>query len=401
MENNIQIQTEVEDKDLQRKEFVRFDLHQRIEHIVLLAAFTILAVTGLPQKFPTSPISQSIIRGLSGIETARSIHHIFAVILLVVSIYHVIDVLYRIVVLRVDWSMIPVVEDFKHFFHDLGYYFGVHKHKAYYPRYNYVEKVEYLAVVWGTIIMAITGFIMWNPIAVTKYLPGQIIPASKTAHGGEAILAVLSIIIWHFYHVHLRQFNKSMFIGKISRIEMEEEHPAELAQIESMYVSLPEEKVIRQRQKIFFPIAIFITLIFGLGLIWFVTLEDTAITTIPKGETANIYVPITPTPKPSATPTTTQAPGEQVAEESWDGKYQAMFDNRCGTCHGFTSVGGLSLATYRSALQGGKSGPAIVPGDPDASVLVQIQSTGKHPGQLTIDELNQVIQWILAGAPEN
>jgi len=401
MVNNIQTQTASEHKDLQKKEYIRFDLNQRIEHIVLLAAFTILAVTGLPQKFPTSPMSQFVIRGFGGIETARSIHHFFAVILLMVSIYHVIDVLYRLIVLRFSWSMIPVVEDFIHFFNDLGYYFGVNQHKAYYPRYNYVEKVEYLAVVWGTIIMAITGFIMWNPIAVTKYLPGQIIPASKTAHGGEAILAVLSIIIWHFYHVHIRQLNKSMFIGKISRYEMEEEHPAELAQLESEMVEIPPVEVIRHRQKIFFPIATLITLILGLGLIGFVTLEDTALKTVPKGETANVYVPVTPTPKPSATPTPTRSPGEQVAEESWDGKYQAMFDNRCGTCHGITSVGGLSLATYQSALQGGKSGPAIVPGDPDTSVLVQIQSSGNHPGQLTIDELNQVIQWILAGAPEN
>jgi hypothetical protein len=63
-------------------------------------------------------------------------------------------------------------------------------------------------------------------------------------------------------------------------------------------------------------------------------------------------------------------------------------------------VGGLNLGTYENALRGGVSGPAIVPGDPDASVLVQIQSAGGHPGQLTIDELEQVIAWILAGAPE-
>jgi hypothetical protein len=61
---------------------------------------------------------------------------------------------------------------------------------------------------------------------------------------------------------------------------------------------------------------------------------------------------------------------------------------------------GLSLATYQDALNGGVSGPSIVPGDPDNSTIVQKQSLGNHPGQLTIDELNQVIDWILAGAPE-
>jgi hypothetical protein len=60
----------------------------------------------------------------------------------------------------------------------------------------------------------------------------------------------------------------------------------------------------------------------------------------------------------------------------------------------------LNLSTYQDALKGGSLGPAIVPGNPDASLLVQVQSAGSHPGQLTIDELNQVIEWILGGAPE-
>ena len=113
------------------------------------------------------------------------------------------------------------------------YYFGLRKHKAYYGRYNYAEKAEYLAVVWGTVIMGITGFMMWNPIATTRYLPGEFIPAAKAAHGGEAVLAVLAIIIWHFYHVHIRHLNKSMFTGKITEKEMAHEHPAELAQIKA------------------------------------------------------------------------------------------------------------------------------------------------------------------------
>lgn len=63
-------------------------------------------------------------------------------------------------------------------------------------------------------------------------------------------------------------------------------------------------------------------------------------------------------------------------------------------------MGGLSLATYQSALQGGKSGPGIVPGKPDLSIIVDIQKAGGHPGQLTAEELQQVIDWIAAGAPE-
>ncbi len=383
------------------KVYRRFNLSQRLEHGVMLTSFSILALTGLPQKYLDSPISLAFIQLLGGIEAIRTIHHVAAVVLLAISIYHIVALLYRVIVLRTPWSMMPGIEDFIHLLQDIGYYLGLRQHKAYYGRYNYAEKAEYLAVVWGTLVMAITGFMMLNPIATTSYLPGQAIPAAKAAHGGEAVLAVLAIILWHFYHVHLKTFNKSMFTGKLTREEMVHEHPAELAQIETGKAwQAPAETVIRKRQNIFVPTAIVLTGVLGFGLFRFITLEQTAITTSPPIETVQVYLPVTPTPHPTPTPAPTRAPGSGVALASWDGSVSMLFRNRCSTCHGKTSVSGLSLETYQSALKGGDRGVAIVPGDPDNSILVSVQSTGNHPGQLSIDELNQVIVWINAGAPE-
>jgi len=381
--------------------FIRFDRVQRISHLVLLISFTVLAITGLPQKFALSPLSQGMINLMGGIEFTRQIHHISAVILLIASIVHIIDLGYRVFVLRYQLSMLPVVEDFKHLFDDLSYYFGRRKRKAFYGRYSYAEKVEYLAVVWGTVIMAITGFIMWNPIFTTRSLPGSIIPASKAAHGWEAVLAVLAIIIWHFYHVHLRHFNKSIFNGQLSREEMEHEHPAELAQIEAGETSKPvSPDVLRRRQRYYFPIAGVLTVILGVSLFRFVTYEDTALSYVPPAETVAVFVPITPTPRPTSTITPTFDPAAEVGADTWAGTYEALFRNRCSSCHGVTAVGGLSLATYEDALKGGNSGPGIIPGDAEASWIVKIQSAGGHPGQLTSDELSQVIEWINNGAPE-
>jgi len=381
---------------------VRFSLAQRIEHILLLASFTILGVTGLPQKYAQSPVSEWTIGAFGGIESTRQIHHIAAIVLMLVSVFHIIAVVYRIWVLRSPLTMLPVIEDFKHLFHDISYYLGLRKHKAYYGRYNYAEKVEYLAVVWGTLIMAITGFMMWNPIATTRLLPGEFIPASKAAHGGEAVLAVLSILLWHFYHVHLKHFNKSMFTGKLSREEMEHDHPAELAMIETGKAPRPPEApVLRRRQRVFLPTASMLAVAMLVGLYGFVSYEESAITTVVTGETAPIFVPLTPTPRPTPALSPTPEPGSAVVGvDTWEGTYAELFRNRCSTCHGLTAVGGLSLADYQSALKGGNSGPGIVPGDPDASMIVKIQQAGSHPGQLTADEINRVIEWIKAGAPE-
>ena len=63
---------------------------------------------------------------------------------------------------------------------------------------------------------------------------------------------------------------------------------------------------------------------------------------------------------------------------------------------------GLNLTTYDTALAGGEDGPVIVPGDSDASLLVQIQTGAtQHFGQLSADEVKLVIEWIRSGAPEN
>lgn len=381
--------------------YTRFDLSQRVQHLVFLISFTVLGLTGLAQKFSLSSLSQWVISSLGGIESTRIIHRSSSVAMMIVSIYHVLELTYRVYVLRVKWTMLPWIDDIQHVIQDVLYYLGFRKHKAYYGRYNYAEKAEYLAVVWGTVIMGLTGFMMWNPISTARILPGEVIPAAKAAHSGEALLAVLAIIIWHFYHVHIKHFNKSMFTGKLTRKEMEHEHPAELAQIDAgeTEIILPQ-KDIRRRQRIFFPVAMVILVAYGFGIVGFVSGEETAISTVPQGETAQVFVPVTPTPRPSPTPVPTLEPGTLVAANTWRGAYEILFRNRCGTCHGATSVGGLSVATYQSLLTGGDSGPGIVPGDPDGSTVIQIQSVGNHPGQLTIDELNQVIDWVLAGAPE-
>ncbi|MGE5124013.1 MAG: cytochrome b/b6 domain-containing protein [Acidobacteriaceae bacterium] len=384
-----------------RAAFQRFDISQRLEHFLFLLSFTVLGITGLVQKFSAYQFSDSLIYLLGGIETVRQIHHYSAIVMMIVSGYHVLVLAYKVFVLRVRWSMLPVIEDIQHVIQDVGFFLGLRKHRGYYGRYNYAEKVEYLAVVWGTIIMGLTGFMMWNPLSTTRLLPGDFIPAAKAAHGAEAILAILAIIIWHFYHVHIKHFNKSMFTGKLSHNEMVHEHPAELAQIEAGHADKkPPLKVLRRRQQVYFPAAFIFILAFSFGIYKFANFEVTAITTIPQGETAQVYVPVTPTPRPSPTPPPTLEPGAQPGTMTWDEYFSGLFRNRCSTCHGVTKVGGLSLATYQEALAGGNSGPSIIPGDPDNSVLVQKQSVGNHPGQLTIDELKQVIAWIKAGAPE-
>lgn len=376
----------------------RFHWTQRVEHALLLISFTLLGLTGLPQKFSTSGWAQALIGLFGGIETTRLIHHTFAIVIMLLAVYHILDIGYLIFVRRTRLSMLPGIQDVKDAFQAFIYNLGFTKKRPQMGRYTFEEKAEYWALIWGIVIMGITGFMMWNPITTARLLPGEIIPASKAAHGGEALLAVMAIVVWHMYGVHLKRFNKAMFTGKQTEDEMLHEHPLELADIKAGIAERPvDPKTIRRRKTIYFPIAGVLAGAMLFGIYGFIGGEKTAITTVlPISNPVPIYVPQTPTPIP-----TSNASPVPVGSLTWDASIGAIFQSRCSLCHNATlSTNGLSFATYADALRGASDGPVIVPGDAVNSKLVVVQSAGGHPGQLNPEELTAIKNWINAGALE-
>jgi hypothetical protein len=158
-------------------------------------------------------------------------------------------------------------------------------------------------------------------------LPGQFIPAAKAAHGAEAILAVLAILVWHIYNVHIKMFNKSMFTGKMTRHQMEEEHAEELARLAAGEVRpAPSPEAIRRRERIFVPVAVVGALIAVFVLYLATSYETTAIATVPPATAGPVFVPLTPTPAPSPTG------GIQVIGAPIPHPVEGQ--EQCDTCHG-------------------------------------------------------------------
>ncbi|HIC88916.1 MAG TPA: hypothetical protein EYP04_05895 [Anaerolineae bacterium] len=331
------------------KSYPRFSVSQRIEHWVMMLSFTALALTGIPQMYVGRSWAESLIGFMGGIETVRRIHHTAAIVLMLESTYHMVAVGYRLVVLRVHPSILPQPRDLVDLLDDIRYNLGLARCRPQMGHYTYQEKIEYWAVVWGTLIMAITGFMLWNPIATTRFLPGDFVPAAKAAHGGEALLAVLAIITWHVYHVHLKHFNKSIFTGRLTEEEMHREHPLELARIETGQVPPPpDDETKRQRERLYIPVAAGLSFALLLGIYAFVTFEQTAITTLPQRATVVIFAPATSTPTPTATQTPTSLPTPTrlpTATPSPRGDTRAAFiphvltgRENCLVCHGEGAV---------------------------------------------------------------
>jgi cytochrome b subunit of formate dehydrogenase len=373
--------------------YPRFSLSQRVEHVVMLTSFIVLAVTGLPQKFVPAAWAEALIQFFGGIDSTRVIHRWAAIVLMLDTVYHIAALGYRLFVRRVRMTMLPSLQDARDALQTFLYNVGVAKRRPQMGRYTFEEKVEYWSLVWGTVVMIITGFMMWNPIATARFFPGQLIPAAKAAHGGEALLAVLAIIIWHMWSVHLRRFNKSMWTGTLTEEEMLHEHPLELADIKAGIAERPvDAATLRKRRRTFFPAAGVLSAALLAGVYFFVTFEQTAIDTLPPTPAVQVFVPQTPTPLP---PTATPKP---VGDLTWDGYVSTLFADKCAACHG--RAGGVSVATYKDLMAGGKNGPVVVPGDAAGSLLVVVQAAGGHGGQLSQEELERIRQWIDLGAPE-
>ena len=230
--------------------YLRFRVPERIEHWVLTLSFTTLAITGLVQKYASFGLSEALISAMGGIENVRVIHRIAAIVLMLEVVYHLGVVGYKVLVQRKRMTMLPGMGDVQAALGNMQYNLGLQRERPEQGRYTVEEKAEYWALAWGTLIMVVTGFMLWNPIATANLLPGQFIPAAKIAHGGEAILASLAIIVWHFYGVHARVFNKSMFLGRLNEEEMEEEHLLELAEITAGVTDRPvAERQLKKRRR--------------------------------------------------------------------------------------------------------------------------------------------------------
>ncbi len=244
------------------KEYVRFGLNFRLQHIILMISTILLIVTGLPLKFFNTGWAKFIMKLFGGAEGAREFHHLAALGLIFVGIFH----LGYIAVSRTGRSdfkqMIPTKKDILDFWNQLKYFFGMSKIKSKFGRFSFIEKFDYWAVYWGFVIMIGTGLVMWlfqgklNPWAFGEIdlslfplrVDNYVHAISREAHSDEALLATLAIIVWHFYNVHFNpdKFpgNKVWITGTMSKEEMESEHPLELEEIEKASIKnqQPDEK---------------------------------------------------------------------------------------------------------------------------------------------------------------
>ena len=224
-------------------------LAERLQHGILISCFVLLVVTGLPLLTrPTSDTNGLFIFDW-GFRLRGILHRTAGVGLIAVSLFHLYYISFTRRGREIFLALMPRLKDatdaLQAFGHNLGFsewlyrkgilknFFDRHPFWLFaeapqYGRYNFIEKFEYLAVIWGNFVMIFTGFFLWTTNLSLRLFPLWIYDIFKIVHGYEAILAFLAIIVWHLYNVHLSPgvfpMSKVWLNGKISGRELREHH---------------------------------------------------------------------------------------------------------------------------------------------------------------------------------
>ena len=173
----------------------------RIAHAVTMLTFIVLAYTGFALKYPETWWSAPLLRWEESFGLRGSIHRIAAVLMLAAFAFHFVHLAVSRRARACMRGMIPSLEDVHELRERLRWYVGRRPDMPRSGALSYVEKAEYLALMWGTMVMALTGFLLWFENFTLGHFPKWVADVSTVIHFYEAVLATLAILVWHFYSV--------------------------------------------------------------------------------------------------------------------------------------------------------------------------------------------------------
>ncbi len=172
-----------------------------VQHAVLLVTFSGLALSGFALRFPGAFwVSWMTELGFNE-ELRRLFHRAMAILLVAGSFWHLVYLLFTRRGRTLGRAMVPRLADLKDALATMAYHLRLAPNRPTYGVFDYTQKAEYWALIWGTIVMSITGLVLWFPEFATTFMPAWTVRVSETIHFYEAILAVSAIIIWHFFFV--------------------------------------------------------------------------------------------------------------------------------------------------------------------------------------------------------
>ncbi|MFH1893280.1 MAG: cytochrome b/b6 domain-containing protein [Candidatus Zixiibacteriota bacterium] len=226
----------------------RMNYNEVWQHNFLMVSFVVLVISGFALRFSNAFWVQWFFGWEGGFPLRGVIHRVAAVVLVGTTLWHL---LYLIGKRGTQFlkDIFPVKRDFEDFLHMVGYNLGWKKDKPKFGRFNYVEKAEYWALVWGTAVMIITGFFLWFDNYIVAIFPKGVLDVMLVIHYYEAWLAMLAILVWHMYSTIFNPtvypMNTAWINGNMPKSMYEHHHPVD-TELSSLKGKAPANETVKK-----------------------------------------------------------------------------------------------------------------------------------------------------------
>lgn len=226
-----------------RRWYLRMTAFERIQHGLLAVSFIVLVYTGFALTYPESWLFRGFVAFERGYAVRGWIHRGAALVMCFACLLHLVYLPTRRG-RRFLLDMLPRLSDVRETAEQVAYLVGLRAEPARFDRFSYIEKAEYWSLIWGSVIMAVTGFALWFETAALRFLPLWALDVATYIHFYEALLATLAIAVWHFYYVifnpDVYPVNWTVLTGKISEEMLRHEHPREYERLVAQEESGPD-----------------------------------------------------------------------------------------------------------------------------------------------------------------
>jgi cytochrome b subunit of formate dehydrogenase len=180
---------------------MRMLVFERVQHALLVISFAVLVWTGFALKYPDQWWARPLLLWESSRPARSLVHRVAAIAFIAVAVMHLIS-LFVSPRLRGHWRELrPSARDLREALRHFAYNLGLSSQQPVRPAHGYIEKAEYWAVVWGAVVMILTGLMLWANTLMMAWLPKSWLDVATAIHFYEAVLATLAIVVWHFYSV--------------------------------------------------------------------------------------------------------------------------------------------------------------------------------------------------------
>jgi cytochrome b subunit of formate dehydrogenase len=217
-------------RDRKRQSYVRrMDANAVFQHSLLALAFTVLVISGFALRYSEFWLFEWMFGWDGGFTVRGAIHRSAAGVFVFGCIWHILFLRTRNGREFIR-GILPSITDFKHFGQMLLYNLGRRREHPRFGIFTFVEKAEYWALIWGGVVMTLTGLLLWFDNFAIHYLPKGFLDVMLVIHFYEAVLATLAIAVWHLYFTvfspRVYPGNPAWINGKMPKALYDHEHPA-------------------------------------------------------------------------------------------------------------------------------------------------------------------------------